>query len=101
MQNVESDKARLRIKTRAVCKILSCDEKTLRNWEKICPGLFSPVLRQRNGNIYRPKQIRIMADVMDKLIPPEVGLELWERTKAVDEDAIYRDAGDKTRGSKK
>ena len=91
----------LRVKTKVVCRVLSCDEKTLRNWEKVCPRLFSPVLRQKNGNIYRPKQVRIMADVMDGLMDPETGAELWERTQAVNTDDIYRDAGDKTRETRR
>lgn len=72
--------SRLRLKTKDVCLILSCNEKTLRNWEKVCPKLFCPVLRQKNGNVYRPKQVRIMAEVMDDLMEPETGAELWERT---------------------
>lgn len=90
---------RLRLKTMEVCDILSCTDTTLRNWEKVCPELFSPVLRQKNGNIYRPKQVRIMADVMDYLIDAETGAALWKRTQAVNTNEIYRDAGDKTRGT--
>ena len=97
----EIERLCLRVKTKVVCRVLSCDEKTLRNWEKKCPRLFSPVFRQKNGNIYRPKQVRIMADVMDGLIDPEQGAELWERTQAVNTDDIYRDAGDKSRGPRK
>lgn len=97
----ELDANRLRVKTKVVCRVLSCDEKTLRNWEKVCPRLFCPVLRQKNGNIYRPKQVRIMADVMDGLMDADTGAELWERTLAVNADDIYRDAGDRSRGARK
>ena len=70
---------RLRFKTRMVTEILSCNQKTLWNWERMCPRLFTPVLRQHNGNIYRWQQIRIMAEVMDGLIDPETGAELSAR----------------------
>lgn len=92
---------RIRVKTKVVCWMLSCDESTLRDWKKKCPRLFSPVRSQKNGNIYRLKQVKIMADVMDGTRTPEDGAELWERTKAVDENDIYRDAGDKSRGARK
>ncbi len=92
---------RLRLKTGEVCKILSCSDEHLRDWEKVCPRLFAPVCRQKNGNIYRPQQVKIMADVMDRLMNPETGVELWERTQSVNTDDMYRDAGDKTRGVRK
>ncbi len=92
---------RLRLKTQKVCEILSCSDEHLRGWEKTCPRLFAPVCRQKNGNIYRPQQVRIMADVMDGLMEPATGVDLWERTKGENTDGIYRDAGDKTRGARK
>lgn len=92
---------RLRLKTADVCAILSCSDEHLRDWEKKCPKLFAPVLRQRAGNIYRAKQVRIMAEVMDRFLEPETGAELWERTQSVNRDDIFRSAGDTTRGARK
>lgn len=93
--------AYIRIKTPVVLEMLSCDKATLRKWRIKCPKLFAPVLCQRNGNIYRKQQVKIMIDVMDGLKTPEAGAELWERTMKVNDDVMYRDAGDTSRGARK
>lgn len=89
-----------RIKTKMVCWLLACEERTLRRWEKEFGDPFAPVRRTKKGNIYWLGQARIMASVMDGREKPENGAAIWLRMQQNDVDETYRDAGDKTRGRK-
>jgi hypothetical protein len=66
------DDDRHRINTKEVCRLLSCKRVTLNLLGKKHPRLFAPICRNVNGNIYHPKQVRIMARVMNCRMDPDI-----------------------------